>query len=310
MKKLAFAVIATAMVATSGAQAQLGRYVSENLAMTKAMDVQGPAFNRALHKEYVALGEFELAQSDHIHARRWVRKGYEAGLGENVMPENPRTWWLPRRSRAELHEWHPKLLEALDYRNNRVRKPAVAARAQVMYDCWVEEEHEDVWWRAAPINGGRMYQPEDIARCKNAFMAAYNELMRDDNDINFKFNRPLPGERPTRAVLWDGGAEPGTGYDAPSGNESLDALISAARAAGADARVNLIGHTDTVGSARYNQLLSERRALFIRNELIRAGVSADNIRYFGEGQTRPKFNPGQDQARDVRNRRVEWRIGE
>jgi OOP family OmpA-OmpF porin len=305
MKKLGFAIIAVALVTASGAMARLGPWVSENLAMTKGMSVSGPAFNQALHKEYVALGEEALAESDHLHARRYVAKGYHAGSGKNVMPENPRTWWLPSRSRDELYGWYPKLLKALDYRNNRVRKPAVAARAQAMYDCWVEEEHEDVWWRSKP-----MYQPDDIARCKNAFIAAYNELMRADNDINFKFNRPLPGERATRAVLWPGGAEPRTGYSAPSGVESLDALIGAAKGGGSAVRVNLIGHTDTVGGVNYNKILSERRALFIRNRLVAGGIAAPSIRYFGEGKTKPKFNPGKDQARDVRNRRVEWVLGQ
>jgi OOP family OmpA-OmpF porin len=279
----------------------MGPWVSENLAVAKAQSCSSTAFNAALHKEYVALGEEALAESDHQHADIYIRKGYAACNGANVGPENPRTWWLPRRSRAELHGWYPKLLEALDYRNNRERKPAVAARAQAMYDCWVEEEHEDIWWRGKP-----MYQPEDIARCKNGFLAAYEELLRDTNDINFRFDRPRSVATASRDDLWPGGVEPQSGADAPSGVASLDSLISSMSAAGGS-RVVLKGHTDTVGPVGYNQLLSERRASFIAAELGRGGVSPDRVRFFGVGEAELKVSTG-DNVRQVQNRRVSYEL--
>lgn len=279
----------------------MGPWVSENLAVAKAQSPTGSAFNTALHKEYVALGEMELAESDHQHADIFIRKGYAAGNGANVGPENPRTWWLPRRSRKELHDWYPKLLEALDLRNNRQRKPAVAARAQAMYDCWVQEEHEDVWWRGAP-----MYQPEDIARCKNAFLAAYEELLRETNDINFRFDRPRSVATASRADLWPGGVEQQSGADAPSGVESLDSLISAMRVS-EGIRVVLKGHTDTVGPVSYNQLLSERRARFIASELGKNDIGEERVRFFGVGERELKVDTG-DNVRQVQNRRVSYEL--
>ncbi len=301
MRKLGISVVAAVVLAAGGAQAQMGPWVSENLAVAKAQSCSSTAFNAALHKEYVALGEEALAESDHQHADIYIRKGYAACNGANVGPENPRTWWLPRRSRAELHEWYPKLLKALDYRNNRARKPAVAARAQAMYDCWVEEEHEDVWWRGKP-----MYQPEDIARCKNAFLAAYEELLRDTNDINFRFDRPKSLATASRGDLWPGGVEPQSGASAPSGIASLDSLITSMRAAGGS-RVVLKGHTDTVGPVGYNQLLSERRARFIAAELGKNGVSPNRVRFFGVGERELKVNTG-DNVRQVQNRRVSYEL--
>ncbi len=306
MKKLGLAVVAASMMVAGNATALiwgggLGPYEGAALAKLKGMSAKGGAFNAALHKEYSALAEEALAESDHPHGRWYTRKGYRSALGQRVMPTNPRTWWLPRRSRVELYGWYPKLLKALDYRNNRVRKPAVAARAQAMWDCWVEEEHEDIWTRQL---GKPVYQPEDIARCKNAFLAAYAELLRESQDINFKFDRPRSIRTASRRDLWPGGTEAQSGAAAPSGIATLDSLITAMRA-GSSSRVILRGHTDAVGGSAYNQRLSERRAMFIRNELDKNGIGGPRVQFRGVGETELKVNT---QKRNVRNRRVSYAI--
>lgn len=47
------------------------------------------------------------------------------------------------------------------------------------------------------------------------------------------------------------------------------------------------GHTDTRGSEEYNQVLSEKRANAVKNELINNGVMARRIRAVGYGESRP-----------------------
>ncbi|OBQ46000.1 membrane protein [Halodesulfovibrio spirochaetisodalis] len=59
------------------------------------------------------------------------------------------------------------------------------------------------------------------------------------------------------------------------------------------------GHTDTKGSAAYNQKLSERRAVAVKDELIRNGVAPQRISAIGYGETRPISSS------DSVNRRVE-----
>lgn len=67
-------------------------------------------------------------------------------------------------------------------------------------------------------------------------------------------------------------------------------------------KIEIFGHTDLVGSAAYNQALSERRALAVENRLLANGVPADNIvRVEGLGKSDPVVNtPGPNQE----NRRV------
>ncbi len=49
----------------------------------------------------------------------------------------------------------------------------------------------------------------------------------------------------------------------------------------------MIGHTDRIGSADANQLLSQRRADTIRALLVSNGVPADSIIAVGKGKAEP-----------------------
>jgi len=51
--------------------------------------------------------------------------------------------------------------------------------------------------------------------------------------------------------------------------------------------VNVNGHADRLGSAGYNQRLSERRANAVKAYLVSKGASADSIETFGFGKTLP-----------------------
>ncbi len=71
-----------------------------------------------------------------------------------------------------------------------------------------------------------------------------------------------------------------------------------------DTRVNVIGHTDNVGEAAYNQGLSERRARSVANVLINSGVSSSRISATGRGESQPVATNLTPEGRQ-QNRRVE-----
>jgi len=64
------------------------------------------------------------------------------------------------------------------------------------------------------------------------------------------------------------------------------------------------GHTDSVGSARSNQVLSERRANAVRDYLISNGISADRLTAVGYGETQP-IDTNATRAGRKNNRRVD-----
>jgi outer membrane protein OmpA-like peptidoglycan-associated protein len=71
-----------------------------------------------------------------------------------------------------------------------------------------------------------------------------------------------------------------------------------------DYTISVNGHTDDVGSAAYNQALSERRAQAVRDYLVKAGLPAGILSVEGHGKSLPLVKGTTDAAR-AKNRRVE-----
>jgi outer membrane protein OmpA-like peptidoglycan-associated protein len=71
--------------------------------------------------------------------------------------------------------------------------------------------------------------------------------------------------------------------------------------------IDIIGHTDSTGSADYNQALSERRANAVGNFLRSRGVMPERIVTYGVGQTQPVATNATVEGRAA-NRRVEMTI--
>jgi outer membrane protein OmpA-like peptidoglycan-associated protein len=69
-------------------------------------------------------------------------------------------------------------------------------------------------------------------------------------------------------------------------------------------RLEVEGHTDSIGSDEYNQRLSERRAQSVRDYLVSQSVSANSITARGFGESSPVASNDNDAGRQ-RNRRVE-----
>lgn len=69
-------------------------------------------------------------------------------------------------------------------------------------------------------------------------------------------------------------------------------------------RIEIRGHTDEVGQAKSNQILSEKRANSIKLYLITQGIEANRIQTKGLSFLKPKVAPNQAEARKW-NRRIE-----
>ena len=67
------------------------------------------------------------------------------------------------------------------------------------------------------------------------------------------------------------------------------------------------GHTDSTGSASYNQRLSERRANSVAGYIENMGVSTSRIDAIGYGESQPRANNSTASGRQM-NRRVEIKV--
>jgi len=78
----------------------------------------------------------------------------------------------------------------------------------------------------------------------------------------------------------------------PEGTAMLNDLVRQLNGTSYDVIV-ATGHTDRLGSARYNQKLSEQRALAVKNYLVSQNIPASRIQTKGRGETQPVTRAGQ-----------------
>lgn len=71
--------------------------------------------------------------------------------------------------------------------------------------------------------------------------------------------------------------------------------------------IEISGHTDSVGTAEYNQRLSGNRAKSVYDYLVYTGIDPERLSYEGYGLTRP-VDTNETEAGRANNRRTEFRI--
>jgi len=249
----------------------------DQVAMVKGT---GSPFTQALTSEYQAYVAEEKSEYDWGNADHFAQKGLLAAGGANVEPEDLANWDIPADKQAELAAARARLMTALNG-GARDAKPQDAARAQVRFDCWVEEQDEN-------------HEDDKIAACKNDFMAAMDALEKKQMAETM-----APMSPANFTVYFD--------FDKsvinPAGQEVINQVLAAA-AQHAPSSVSVTGHTDRAGPEDYNMALSLRRADSVRSALIAGGVAADKITVAGRGESEPAV-PTADGVREAKNRRVE-----
>jgi peptidoglycan-associated lipoprotein len=143
-------------------------------------------------------------------------------------------------------------------------------------------------------------------------------------------SNPFPTEQPiTSTPATPGTFAEGNAWDINSYTQDHDALasytvhfpfdssaVSATEAAKLDivadklksnpsARLLIEGNCDERGTEEYNRSLGERRALALREELVKKGIPADNIHTISYGKDKP-VDDGHDEAAFAKNRRGDF----
>jgi outer membrane protein OmpA-like peptidoglycan-associated protein len=89
-------------------------------------------------------------------------------------------------------------------------------------------------------------------------------------------------------------------------NEVLNAVAEAIKMA-PELSVEVVGHTDNIGTAKYNQKLSEKRAKTVAGYLISKGVDKSRLEIKAKGFDEPVATNDTEEGR-AKNRRVEINI--
>ncbi|MBC7951559.1 MAG: OmpA family protein [Rhodospirillaceae bacterium] len=251
-------------------------------------------FTQALASEYRQFADSEYAQQDWPDTYSFRDKAQMAAEGRPPAPEDPTKRGvgtglqlhpevdIGKEQRGEAIAGRQRLMGALTGDAPR-RNPQATARAQVAYDCWVEQLEEG-------------WQRDDIERCRKAFNTAMGEM----ESRPVAQAAPTPGERLQVYFAFD---------SAQLTPESRQAIASAARDIKArpgtrsGGRIEVDGHADRAGSDTYNEQLSQARAQAVRQELQAEGVPADRITTRAYGERTPAV-PTPDGVAQPENRRT------
>jgi peptidoglycan-associated lipoprotein len=87
----------------------------------------------------------------------------------------------------------------------------------------------------------------------------------------------------------------------PEATRVLDEAIAAMRE-DATLRIEIEGHTCSIGTAEYNLALGDRRATSVKDYLTSRGVSADRLRTVSYGEERPKYDNSREETRRLNRR--------
>lgn len=247
----------------------------------RSIEPAGSEFSQNLYRGYIELSEYEYAEGDYKDADKFADRAKRAGTGQSVMPEEIAARNLPADGGGELADARAKLMSALEA-GAATKDPSVAAEAQVMFDCWMQEREEN-------------RQPEHIARCRDGFHAALDSVAAP-----VAMSEPKPKPKPLRFVVYFQRNKAVLDSDA----QRVIAEAKAAAAKLGEPVVKISGNADTVGPGEYNQMLSELRAQAVAKILATEDVSVKAVMTEAHGETRPAVVTA-DETDEPLNRRVE-----
>jgi OOP family OmpA-OmpF porin len=267
---------------------------SEVQALNNAQAVGSP-FTQALAGEYREFANEELkGHLDYPDALHFARKGLAAAAGEVVMPEPVSDWNLSETHLQELSAARGRLVVVFDLGAREVA-PALSAKAQAKFDCWIEAQEEN--WK------------DHNEPCKQEFLDALNQLEGMVQAPPAEVMPPVEvsGPAPTEPMApedamylvffdWDKS-------DLGAGALNVLDAVAAEVAKNPPNGISVVGHADTSGPKDYNQRLAFRRATAVRDALVSRGISADLIAIESRGEDE-LLVPTPDNVREPANRRA------
>jgi OOP family OmpA-OmpF porin len=208
-------------------------------------------------------------------------KANRAAIGEEPAPE-------PSPNDAAAQGLRARLVRAIAQGKDGF--PDQAARAQADFDCWVMDS------RASNL----------ISEAQACRTALNTSLLALENA-----GRPTP-PRPAPVVTAPVAAPPPADYTVYFDFDSwtltaedlavLTNVINTARTGG-QSRITIVGHTDTSGSAAYNQRLSVHRANVVVEALVDMGARRAAIQASGVGENDLAVQTA-DNVKEAKNRRA------
>jgi OOP family OmpA-OmpF porin len=286
-----------AITAVGGCAMLLGACTTDLQKMDVAQAPAGTDFTRALSADYRGLATQQWgSQVDFTGSEHFARKAMASGRGETVAPDTIAAYGPPVRLQPEIVAARARLITALQG-DAPARVPAAAARAQVSFDCWLDETADPIM----AVEGA--WLQGKVQNCRSDFETAMNAV-----DAKGPVAAAPAMIAPSGAPATPRQLSYLTFFDYDRSTVSPEAL-AVLRTAGENirrggvSRITVTGNADSSGTEGYNQALSQRRADAVRAVLVREGVPASQITTVARGETQPLVSAAAG-AREPQNRNV------
>lgn len=248
----------------------------------------GTPFQQALAKYYLDFSDQEASRYDWWSSQHFAEKGLTATYGETVQPEKMEYWnqkIVSKNERAALAQARVWLTSHL---NNPEKAPDDIARAQVYFDCWIEEatelgdssahrhcreETENLLMKLGPASATAASSSSQLLQAQHLTLTYLVLFDWNSASLNSEAREVL------EIILTD--------------LHNIDHY-----------EIVLNGHADANGSQQANTDISLKRAKEVERQLIASGIPASAISIYAFGETDLKKATG-DSAREKANRRVE-----
>lgn len=274
-RKISIVIAATALLGACGGM-ELGK--------AQKTSPSGDAFSKALYKEYIALSKSEYNEGDYEDSDVFASRAIAAANNSPMAPEDADARPQPKRPGKLLVSARKRLVAAL-IGGAGTSKPADAARAQAMYECWAQEQEENT-------------QQDHIDRCRIQFFIALAKLEK---------KAPAKAKPKPKAKL-----SPLTfivyfGFNSTTLDGAANSVLGTAASVIKESKpkvVSVTGHTDRSGSGAYNSALAEKRANAVAAALRKLGISGRLMTIGSLGENANAVST-KDGMKESGNRRVE-----
>lgn len=274
---------------------------SDSLRNLRQSSAAGNSFNESLARQYLAYAESEAELYNWSNSEYFANKGLSALKNNQVQPEeidnNNRP--IPKTSVPTISEARQLLILSLS-NNVKLEQPEAAASAQLFFDCWVDQER-------------KKGKPEQIEICRNAFFETVHELQLSEGTIEKVEEetliektkvKPLKGNTSSYHIRF------GTGSTKVN-KKGMEVVKSITKELEKIDYYEIVinGHADKTGTAIFNLKLSKKRAVAVKDALIKNSILPERIAIFAFGDTDP-IVPTKRGVANPANRRVEIFINE
>ena len=265
------------------------------------------SLSKHLMEAYKTKADFEAQEMhDWNSAKLYAEKALGAADGKDILPEKISYWVIPADKQFELNKAYNNLMTV--YKEALLLDPFNLAKAISSLDCWAEQQEEN-------------WQTWDIDQCRNDFLSAMHEIFGSlEKEEGISTKQKINNEI---SKLDDSVSDDSVSIVTKNSENKILQIIyfDFDKSKLSDVSIEeiknfintnkktikkfiVVGHTDTMGTKKYNKVLSLERAEVVQKVLTELGIEKNNIHILGKGEDNLRVQTA-DEVKHPANRRAE-----